>query len=71
MSELYYYNKSTDEHGNHEVHTGNCTYCPNEYNRVYIGLYTSCSEAIAAAKQQTGKSNFDGCYWCCRPCHKG
>ena len=36
------YNKNTDNHGNHEVHTGNCTYCPSAENRVYIGYYNSC-----------------------------
>lgn len=67
----YYYNTSVDNHGNHEVHTEECRYCPSPLNRVLIGYHNNCSEAISAAKQKTGQSNFDGCYWCCRPCHKG
>lgn len=71
MSNLYFYNKNTDNHGNHEVHTGNCTYCPSAENRVYIGYYNNCREAISAAIKITGLYNFDGCYYCCNPCHKG
>lgn len=71
MSQSYYYNKSVDIHGNHEVHTESCSYCPGILNREYIGIFSSCQDAIAAAKRQTGLSNFDGCYHCCRPCHKG
>lgn len=71
MYKHYYYNSNLDYRGNHEVHTGDCSYLPAPQNRVYIGYEASCQDAIRRAKSDTGKSNFDGCYHCCYPCHKG
>lgn len=71
MANYYYYNKNTDSNGNHEVHTSNCSYRPNSSNSVLIGYENSCQSAIQQVKNQTGKSNFDGCYYCCNECHKG
>ncbi|RKQ13531.1 hypothetical protein D8M05_15665 [Oceanobacillus bengalensis] len=67
----YYYNKNTDKNGNHEVHKDSCSYLPKSQNRVYIGYKNDCSSAIQKAKNDTGKSNFDGCYHCSNSCHKG
>lgn len=71
MYEHYYYNSNLDSRGNHEVHTGSCSYLPATHNRNYIGYEKDCHAAIARAKDETGKKNFDGCYFCCRPCHEG
>jgi len=71
MYQHYYYNSNIDDKGNHEVHTENCSYLPNIQNRNYIGYETNCQDAIKKAKETTGKSNFDGCYYCCNPCNKG
>jgi len=60
-----------DNKGNHEVHEDGCSYMPSYSNRVMIGYESDCSSAISHAKRDTGKSNFDGCYYCCRPCHTG
>ncbi|MDD4729270.1 MAG: hypothetical protein PHN55_11045 [Dysgonamonadaceae bacterium] len=71
MYKHYYYNTNTDNKGNHEVHTGDCSYLPEIKNRNYIGYKDNCKDAIKEAKEATGKTNFDGCYYCCNPCHKG
>jgi hypothetical protein len=69
--EHYYYNVNLDNKGNHEVHTDSCSFLPSPQNRVYIGYESSCSKAITRVMIETGKSNFDGCFWCCRECHIG
>jgi len=71
MYQHYYYNLNLDARGNHEVHTGSCSYLPAISNRAYIGYESDCHQAIRKAKLTTGKSNFDGCYYCCNPCHHG
>lgn len=67
----YYYNGKVDSKGNHEVHTEDCTFYKYMTDKQYIGYCQDCAEAINRAKSSTGKYNFDGCYFCCRPCHKG
>lgn len=67
----YYFNIYTDANGYHEVHTGNCAYLPSELNREYIGYYQDCQSAILAAHTAHPSKKFDGCYFCCRECHKG
>lgn len=71
MYKNYYFYNYVDSKGNHEVHTGDCSYLPAVENRTYIGLYNSCSDAISAAKKQYPLKSFDGCYFCCTSCHKG
>lgn len=71
MAKFYYYNKNLDKKGNHEVHTEDCSYIPQVLNRTFIGYESNCSAAIQRVKKETGKSNFDGCYFCCRECHTG
>ena len=67
----YYFNSSADDKGNHEVHTRDCSWLPNINNRVYIGYYSNCKDAISAAKNQHPSKSFDGCFWCCRNCNHG
>ncbi len=68
----YLYNKNQDQHGNHEVHISTCLYLPITRNRVFIsGFHSDCRSAIQAAKRQSGKNNFDGCYYCAPSCNKG
>lgn len=69
--QYYYFNDNTDDKGRHEVHTQNCAWLPNESNRTYIGYYSTCSEAIRAAKSAYPFKSFDGCYHCCNSCHQG
>lgn len=68
----YIYNRNTDSKGNHEVHTTTCNHASQSSNQVKIvGNFDSCKEAIKKAELQSGKTNFDGCYHCSYPCHKG
>lgn len=71
MSNFYYFNNNTDANGYHEVHTDSCSYLPASQNRTLIGYYPDCSSAIQAAKASYPYRRFDGCYFCCRECHKG
>lgn len=67
----YYFNDTADDKGRHEVHERTCSYIPSFNNRTEIGVYSNCREAIAAASASYPWKTFDGCYWCCRECHKG
>lgn len=67
----YYYNKNLDKKGNHEVHTEDCSFLPNVNNREYIGFELNCKNAIDRVKRETGRNNFDGCYYCSKECHTG
>ncbi len=64
----YCVNKNADENGYHEVHTESCSYLPISSNRQDLGYHNSCSEAVQKAKLYY--SSVDGCYYCCRACHK-
>ena len=68
---FYYFNSNTDDKGNHEVHTDTCAFLPSVSNRVLIGYYGSCEEAIKQAQSLYPSYTFDGCYFCCHSCHKG
>lgn len=71
MAKHYYYYKYLDDKGNQEVHHEDCTYLPSESNREYIGYVENCKTAIERAIEKSGKTNFDGCYWCSRECNTG
>lgn len=66
----YYVNKQTNGNPNynHEVHTEYCRYLPSIENRVYLGIFASCSEAVKKARMVY--PNSDGCAICCPQCHK-
>lgn len=70
MNRYYFYNYA-DSKGNHEVHKDTCSYLPLNSNCTYIGYFSSCHDAIKEAKKKYPSKSFDGCYWCCNPCHKG
>ncbi len=63
----YYVNKNAQANGDHEVHTSNCSYLPNIENRIYLGEFSTCAEAVREAKNHYLKSN--GCYYCSSACH--
>lgn len=69
----YICNKHADDKGRHEVHVDTCNHLPLPENRVKIGICNNCREAIdkIAAANKGKNFNFDGCYYCCYPCHKG
>ncbi|MBN9647713.1 hypothetical protein J0L31_12005 [Terrisporobacter glycolicus] len=67
----YYFNGTVDKNGRHEVHAEDCSYLPSPTNRIYIGYFSNCDEAIQRAQITYPLNSFDGCYWCSRPCHRG
>ena len=64
----YYVNKNAQANGDHEVHKSNCSFLPDTDNRMYLGDFTNCHDAVAAAKKHYPQS--DGCYYCSPDCHK-
>jgi len=59
---------------NNELHDetpGVCTRLPLPGNRLDVGYYSNCKDAMAAAVQKYPeyRSSIDGCYYCCRECH--
>ncbi len=67
----YYFNKNTDNKGNHEIHTEDCSHTPDLHNRTYLGYFYDCKKAIGKAKEQYSDKKFDGCFYCCNDCHTG
>lgn len=64
----YYINKNTQFNGDNEVHEENCRYLPHPQNRVLLGSFPSCKEAVAYARRY-GFTRADGCAYCVPECH--
>ena len=63
----YYVNKNAQSNGDHEVHTGTCSFLPTQENRIHLGDFSGCAAAVVAAKTYYSQSN--GCYYCANACH--
>jgi hypothetical protein len=63
----YYVNKNAQNNGDHEVHEETCSFLPHVNNRIYLGVYKDCSQAVKAATKHNRKVN--SCYYYCNPCH--
>lgn len=63
----YYVNKNAQPTGEHEVHNSSCSYLPDVDNRIYLGNFSNCKDAVHEAKKYY--TNVDGCYYCSRDCH--
>ena len=64
---LYYVNNQAQDTGEHEVHTADCLFFPDD-NR-YLGEFPNCHPAVE--KAQEIYSQADGCKFCCEDCHSG
>ena len=55
----------------HEETSGKCNRLPNPENRLRVGNYVNCHQAMDSAKQKylAMARNIDGCYYCCPACH--
>ena len=53
----------------YEVHKQDCDYLPSEENRLYLGSFNTCHDAVKEAKKHYQQSN--GCFFCSRECHTG
>ncbi len=69
MAGYYYVNKSAQSNGDHEVHVSGCSYMPSDANRIYLGYFSSCRDAVSEAKKHFKQVN--GCYYCSGECHTG
>lgn len=63
----YYVNKNAQANGDHEVHTEICKWLPEPQNRLYLGDFNSCQQAVAEAKKHYRQSN--GGKHCSPECH--
>jgi len=63
----YYVNRNAQPTGEHEVHKSTCHRLPDSSNRIALGYFSNCTDAVEKAKQYY--SNVDGCYYCCSNCH--
>lgn len=67
MKKKYYVNMNSQTNGDHEVHEEGCKDLPNLSNRIYLGEFYNCQEAVAEARKKYRQVN--GCFTCSRPCH--
>ena len=65
----YYVNKKKQNNRGHEVHIEECHFLPKTENRIYLGQFNSCTEAIADAKKHYNKVK--ACKHCLEECHTG
>ena len=63
----YYLNRNPQSDGYHEVQQEGCSFLPNPANRIFLGNFASCEEAMVEARKYFSK--VDGCFYCSRPCH--
>ena len=64
---LYYVNKNAQSNGDHEVHKTGCSWLPKIENRIYLGVFSSCSPAVTKARSHYTQVN--GCAHCSPACH--
>jgi hypothetical protein len=65
----YIVNKNSQPNGDHEVHRSGCSRMPYVSNRLYLGEFNNCYDAVAKAREYYSQA--DGCYFCSRDCHTG
>ena len=68
----YYVSKNAQASGGYEVHyihTIECSRLPRRENRIYLGNFDNCHDAVRKAREFC--SYVDGCYYCSRECHTG
>ncbi len=64
---IYYVNKNAQDKGDHEVHEDGCSWVPATHNRIKLGSFDSCHDAVKEAKNHY--TQFNGCKHCSEPCH--
>lgn len=67
MKQKYYVSKVMQANGDHEVHDENCRWLPDLPNRILLGEFYNCQDAVRAAQSYYIKVN--GCYFCSKTCH--
>ncbi|GAI41041.1 unnamed protein product [marine sediment metagenome] len=51
----YYVNKNAQDNGDHEVHEEGCEKMPEEENKLYLGDFSNCHDAVKEAKKHYHK----------------
>lgn len=71
MKKSYYINKNRQSNGDYEVHESKCSFLPLPENRIYLGDFYTCLEAVSEAKRRFPdyKNNINGCFYCSKACH--
>ena len=64
----YCVNTEAQANGDHEVHSEDCNRLPIPENRLDLGVFSNCREAVNKAKLTYPKA--DGCFYCSKECHK-
>lgn len=64
----YCVNTNAQDNGDHEVHKYGCEWLPIEENRLDLGDFDNCSDAVQEAKK-TYPTTADGCKYCSPECH--
>jgi hypothetical protein len=62
----YYLNKKPLLDGSYSVHKEGCPFIADTDQRIYLGKFNSCLEAVRTARVICTPS--DGCYFCCMSC---
>jgi hypothetical protein len=65
---LYFVSAKNQANGDHEVHTEACGLLPEREHCIELGEFPSCCNAVVAATRYF--PHVDGCFYCCRECHK-
>lgn len=63
---VYFVNKTPLPDGRHEIHRANCTYLPLPGHRIYLGVFSTCQQAISEAKKYYYQ--LTGCHVCSVVC---
>lgn len=63
----YFVSTIAKENGDHEVFAQGCSWMPDSSNRMYLGEFSNCIDAMREARKHYQQVN--GCYYCCTPCH--
>jgi hypothetical protein len=65
--DYYYVDTCAQLNGDHEVHKEECEFIPDVANRIFLGLFVGCHEAVRRAKDHYATA--DGCKHCSPDCH--
>lgn len=63
----YFVSAKAHENGGHNVHAAKCGHMPAPEDRIHLGNFNDCRDAVVAAKKYYPE--VEGCNTCCRACH--
>jgi hypothetical protein len=63
---MYYVSKTAETNGDHEVHRESCLRMLDISDRIQLGIFGNCFDALKAAKKHYPQVN--GCYYCSEAC---